>query len=81
MKNNEINISYDNSELEKKMRKEKMYRSRLYEEDKQKYKKEKQKFIYGVSRNFKQKRKNEKLGMDEIEKETIEAYEEGLYED
>lgn len=65
------------NEIDNKLMEEKQYRTKLYQENKKMYKKEKANFIYGVSQNFRQKRNNKKNEMKQLDEETLQAYQEG----
>ncbi|WP_455716778.1 hypothetical protein [Anaerosporobacter sp.] len=65
------------TEIDKKAIEEKLYRTKLYQEDKKLYKKIKADFVYGVSQNFRQKRNNRKQEMKQLDEETLQVYQEG----
>lgn len=58
--------------------KEKDIRTKLYQENKKQYKKEREKFLCGVSQNFRQRRENQRKEIELLEDETREVYEEEL---
>lgn len=77
MSNKQIESTDARNEIDKKLMEEKQYRTKLYQENKKMYKKEKANFIYGVSQNFRQKRNNKKNEMKQLDEETLQAYQEG----
>ena len=70
-------IRYTNSEIAKNAMEEKLYRTKLYQEDKENYKKRRKEFVYGVSQNFRQRRNNLNIEMKRIEEETFQVDQEG----
>lgn len=77
MNNHQIENNDNRDENDKKLMEEKLYRTKLYQENKKLYKKVKADFFYGVSQNFRQKRKNTKEEMKQLDEETLQAYQEG----
>ena len=77
MKNQYIDIKDTNSEMAKKAMEEKLYRTKLYQEDKENYKKRKKEFVFCISQHFRQRRNNLNLEMKRIEEETLQADQEG----
>lgn len=77
MSNQQIENVDTKNEVDKKLMEEKQYRTKLYQENKKLYKKAKADFFYGVSQNFRQKRKNSKQEMKQLDEETLQAYQEG----
>lgn len=60
-----------------KLKEEKEQRRKLYQENPKLYRQKRTEFVYGVSRNFKQKKKNRMVEMKQLEEKTMEAYKEG----
>lgn len=77
MNNHQIENNDNRDENDKKLMEEKLYRTKLYQENQKLYKKVKADFFYGVSQNFRQKRKNTKEEMKQLDEETLQAYQEG----
>ena len=63
--------------MAKKAMEEKLYRTKLYQEDKENYKKRKKEFVFCISQHFRQRRNNLNLEMKRIEEETLQADQEG----
>lgn len=65
------------TDYNKVLAEEKAYRTKLYKENKEQYKKERSTFIYGISQNFRKRNKDKRLEMKELDHETLEMIQGG----